>query len=90
MGALLEFVTMNFWLLLLILVLIGMKRHHRIGGIVLLAVMVVWGFVPWVIITITITSIIGELYRYATLGDWDAPARKKRPQGRKDPDYDKR
>ena len=84
MEAILNVIAENFWIFLLIVAMISF-RYFRICGMILLGTMVIWGYVPWVFITVLIMSIIIVLFAEYRYQEEDKLKKKNK---RIDPDYD--
>ena len=82
-----EFMSMiadNFWVLMLIIVMLCIKGH-RISGIILLMIQAVFGFVNWIVIAVVSVSVIIELVKLGY--KLDDPFNQPKQQKRRNPDY---
>jgi len=90
MDELLSFVTENFWLVILVVTLIC-NKSCRTGGILLLTTQAVFGFIPWLVITLVILTIGGSevgYYRSYEKSKENIGTEQKLPGTRRDPDYE--
>jgi len=85
MDALVFFLIDNFWLILLISVMIY-NRSHRPNGILLLVIQTVFGFIPWIVFVIGLLSLgIAGIQWYMSYREESKHPHK---QPRRDPDYE--